>query len=531
MSTSTHVLLPESHRIEPHGVVDVKPSDPSTVIDVTVKLPRKAALPPIDPNMPQILSAEELQAKYGAAAGDMELAAKTFEAYGLTVASKDQAARSLRLRGSIGDMEKAFDTRLFQFQTGDGTFRGRTGDLHVPKELTGKIEGVFGLDERRVVQKRRSGASPQAKKSVKVQGLLGSQLAKLYNFPPGDGAGQTIALFEFGGGFFTSDYQTFCNSAGIKTPPKVTPISVDGTSTTAHDGAEDEVMLDVDVVAGTCSKAAINVYFSSFDEQGWIDILDRAAKDKPTVISVSWCWAEDDTHTWTTAGIKAVDDKLHEVALMGITVCLSSGDDGSYAQINDGKAHVAFPPSSPNVLCVGGTQFEVANGQIADEVTWKEGDGRRADGGGSTGGGVSRIFPRPAWQNVEVMSVNPHAIDGRVLPDVAALSGAPGYFMVSDGKGEANGGTSAATPLWACLIALIAANLPQGKRLPFLTPILYKAHGTSTVGAIGSNDITSGDNITATVGGYRATKGFDAVTGWGTPDGHKLLAAIMDILP
>ena len=80
--------------------------------------------------------------------------------------------------------------------------------------------------------------------------------------------------------------------ANIATPPKVTAVSTDGTPTNSKDGAEGEVMLDVEVVAGVCPKAHIVVYFASWSEQGWITILDAAVQDDNTnnsgVISISW---------------------------------------------------------------------------------------------------------------------------------------------------------------------------------------------------------------------------------------------------
>ena len=135
------------------------------------------------------------------------------------------------------------------------------------------------------------------------------------------------------------------------------------------------------------------------------------------------------------------------------------------------------------------------------------------------------MFPRPSWQTVSIPSVNPHPLDGRIVPDIAALAAAPWYCVVIDGKAGGNGGTSAATPLWASLICRLAANLPSGKRLPFLAPLLYTGAGKA-----GCNDITTGDNISATVGGYNAQPGYDAVTGWGTPNGTKLLDALLPLL-
>ena len=93
-------------------------------------------------------------------------------------------------------------------------------------------------------------------------------------------------------------------------------------------------------------------------------------------------------------------------------------------EIDDGAAHIDFPASSPNTLGVGGTML-TKSGSTINEVTWWEAPGQRAGGGGATGGGVSTLFPRPSWQKVKVKSLNPGSIDGRVVPDIAALSGPP----------------------------------------------------------------------------------------------------------
>ncbi len=291
-------------------------------------------------------------------------------------------------------------------------------------------------------------------------------------------------------------------------------------------------MLDIEVIAGVCPQATIPVYFTSFTEKGWVDVLDAAIHDdqnKPTVLSISWGDAEDHA-SWTRQAIDQVNQAFQEAALLGITVCVAAGDDGSDDQVGDGHAHVDFPCSSPFVLAVGGTTLRKRKGAITEKA-WKDGDGLREDNGGSTGGGVSLIFDRPAWQNVDVESVNPGAKTGRAVPDVAADASAhTGYFMVVDGKAGVDGGTSASAPLWAALIARINGALPAGKRVGYLTPLLYHTAGATTIGAQGCRDITTGNNITAAVGGYVAGTGYDAVTGWGVPEGNKLLNLLKPVV-
>src|SRR5579862_7925607 len=103
--------------------------------------------------------------------------------------------------------------------------------------------------------------------------------------------------------------------------------------------------------------ATFSFWFSQFTEKGWIDALDMALHDTthpPQVLSISWGYAED-AFIWTASAVNQVNQALQEAALMGITVCVAAGDDGSSDGITDGHAHVDFPSSSPYVLAVGGT--------------------------------------------------------------------------------------------------------------------------------------------------------------------------------
>ncbi len=155
---------------------------------------------------------------------------------------------------------------------------------------------------------------------------------------------------------------------------------------------------------------------------------------------------------------------------------------------------------------------------------WWQSPGFRTQnqGGGATGGGVSTVFDRPSWQKVQVKSINSGSIDGRVVPDVAALAGPPLYDLVFITKRQPNGGTSASAPLWAALIARVNASLPQAKQQRFLTPLLYQNGSKGQpVGKGASRDITSGNNASHPDPGvgYAAKVGFDAASGWGVPDG------------
>jgi kumamolisin len=440
----------------------------------------------------------------------------------------------MRVSGTVAQMQAAFAANLATYRSPEqGLFRGREGELQIPDALDGLITGVFGLDGRRVAR-RRLGAT-----NLLTQPVTPAQLASHYDFPAGDGAGQTVAVAEFGGGYFADDLTAFCAKQGTAVP-QVTPVGVNGTpiltlaqiqalpqqQQTAQLDDSVEVNMDVQILAGLAPGAELVVYFSSFDEKGWIDLLNQVIEGEPAravALSISWGLAEDDPD-WSKGALAAIDQRLQAAAALGITVCAAAGDDGSADQETDGRAHVDFPGSSPHVLAVGGTMLD----GDADVVWWESPGERTQSGGGATGGGVSVEFPRPSWQDVTVASLNPNSIDGRIVPDVAALAGPPLYDLIFLGADQPNGGTSAATPTWAALIALMAGAGERAWKPSFLSPLLYRTGAAGQpIGAIGCVDVVSGDNTSSTLGrGYRAGPGFDAVSGWGVPNGTALLAAL-----
>ena len=530
----THVAVTGSKRVSLPGARALGRANPHTTIEVSLKLRRKNELPDLTGRPSATLSREELAEKYGASDDDIDKVVQAFQKFGLKRVEANAATRTVRLSGTITQMENAFQVKLFDYAHPDGNYRGRVGAVSVPPEVKDIVQAVFGLDNRRVARRRRHPVHELSKsKTLRIPAswYVPSQLAAHNNFPAGDGSGQAVGLLEFGGGYFPSDLQEFCKLADVSMPT-VVAVSTDGTATNSRDGAEGEVMLDVEVVAGICPKSTIVVYFAEWTEQGWITAMDAVMQDKahdPGVVSVSW-GAPEDTDIWTDQAMTQMNETFKEAALLGVTICIAAGDDGSSDADMDGHAHADFPSSSPYVLAVGGTTIPTKGGTQPD-IVWKEGDGLRADNGGSTGAGVSAKFDRPPWQeSITISSVNPGSIVGRCVPDIAANAdwNASPYLLVVDGKAQGNGGTSAATPLLASLVTLINQARGAGKRIGYLTPLLYQssAGGGQTIGSAGCTDVRSGDNTTAAVGGYSAGPGYDAASGWGTPDGRQLLAAL-----
>jgi kumamolisin len=401
--------------------------------------------------------------------------------------------------------------------------------VHIPADLKDIITGVFGLDGRR--QARHHGQihplpPATSRASTSRPWFVPSELAPVYGFPSADGAGQCIGLLEFGGGYNESDLATYFSEIQVNPAPHVLSVPVGHAANRpgVNPDEDGEVMLDIEVAGALAPRAALAVYFSTFTEKGWIDALTAAVHDnvnKPTVLSISWGYAEGNL-IWTQQAIDNVNQTLEEAAHLGVTVCVASGDDGSSDDVEDGHAHVDFPASSPCALAVGGTTLKVSGQAIQSEVVWNGGPRATADGAG--GGGVSSALPLPSWQDgIVPPSVNPGHATGRGVPDVAAVADPrTGYYVRSSGQSGVAGGTSAAAPLWAALIARI--NQLNGVPAGYLTPLLYnKQLDPSTV----CHDIVVGDNDTqGLVGGYRAGPGWDACTGWGSPSGGDLATGL-----
>ena len=531
-----YVTLPGSYRPRGSNAQRLRDANPQEHMEVTVIL-RAPKLPTADRLPEHPLSSAEFEAQYASSQDDANKVADVLKRFGLKIEEVSLVTHSMRVSGTVEQMENAFHAGLGIYSSPEqGEYRGREGSIQIPAELNGIVTYVAGLDQRRVARRKSSTLENQAS-VAHLNALLPADLEAHYNFPSGDGAGQTIAIAEFGGGYFQEDLQAFCAKINRPIPNvQIQPVNLQALTlaqiqqlplSQQQEELDEsvEVMMDVQIIAGLCPQSTIVVYFATFDQKGWIDLLNQVIAGnpaKPVALSISWGLAEDDP-SWSAGARNVINDSLHAASLLGITVCVASGDDGSGDQITDGRAHVDFPSSSPFVLSVGGTMITTG----AETVWWQSPGRRTRRGGGATGGGVSIFFNRPSWQNVHVTSLNSGSIDGRVIPDVAALAGPPWYDMIFEGQDLPHGGgTSASTPLWAALIARINASLPPNKQQRFLTPLLYQnGSDGQLVGESGCIDITVGQNASRPSPGvgYKAGTGYDAVSGWGVPDGKKLL--------
>lgn len=500
------------------------------------------------PGKRRYLNKDQFNSVYGADPADLEKITTWAKATNLAVVESSVPMRRVQVQGAIEDIERAFSLELNEYQhPQDGQYRGREGEIHVPSELLGIVDGVFGLDTRKVghPRRRRSVRARVSFDTVKAAAkspipgaFFPPDAAKLYNYPADlDGAKQNIAIFAFNGapstdprgGYSLPALKTYFEQVlGGKTPA-IKDVVVQGpgndpgpdTQASGQQGdSTGEVMLDMCVVGSVDPGANIFMYFTEFTSQGWLDALHEAITDTNaiSVISISYGNPEDDlSGAWSKMGVRVVNQAFQAAMAKGVTICCASGDDGSSDQVSKG-AHVDFPASSPFVLGVGGTKLVATSGApptIAEETVWNE----LMHDEGAGGGGVSAVFTKPAYQNgVNVpRSVNPPHKIGRGVPDVSAVADPETGVVVMhiDGKNlESIGGTSASAPLWASLVARLNQGL--GANCGFLNPVLYTKCANGVL-----RDITVGNN-----GAYPAGHGWDACTGLGSPDGQRLLHAL-----
>jgi kumamolisin len=518
MSNNNRSIVPGSQRTPLNNATPIGPVRADQHIEVTVRLrpaqqysPQEAAAWSGDqaPAKRRYLTRQEFAQKYGASAADVARIEAFAAQYQLKVVNSSLAKRSVVLSGKVDALGKAFGTKLENYAHANGVYRGRVGDLTVPSDLAGIVEGVFGLDNRpQATAKYQYRRSPRTITAHAADvSYTPPQVAKLYDYPTaGNGSGQCIALIELGGGTRPADITAYFSSLGI-TPPNVVTVSVDDAANTptTPDGADGEVMLDVEVAGAVAPGATIAVYFAPNTDAGFLDAVSTAIHDEtnqPSVVSISWGGPES---SWTAQSMTAFEQLFSDAAAMGITICVAAGDNGSTDGVADGAQHVDFPASAPHALACGGTNLSVNSDGSLDETVWNDGSNS------ATGGGFSTNFPVPDYQ-----SALPNSPSGRGVPDVAGDADPDtGYSVRVDGEQMVIGGTSAVAPLCAGLIALL--NQQLGKPIGYFNPLLYGSLASQGV----TNDIVSGNN-----GAEQAGPGWDACTGWGTPIGSKILQAL-----
>ncbi len=365
--------LEGSERHPEPGTRFIGPADPNESLSVTIVLRRRpdgTPMPDLDSfaAMPldrrQRLTGDEFAAKYGASQDDIDRVTEFAKAQGLNVVEINAARRTIVVSGTVAQMSKAFGVTLGRYQheitfgrrqkPQSEIYRGREGFIHIPDELSDIIVGVFGLDNRTIM--KRNSADPPNTTPIGVP-----QVAQLYNYPTNSAAGQTIGIVSLTG-YDIHDIQLYF--AGLPAGynmPTVNDVLVHGSNSGFDPYGE--TTQDIDLAASFAPGSAINVYITTGDQQGWVDLINRVAHPNAgdahcSVLSSSWYICDgDDASTLanegiSTAFVNAVSAAFQDAALQGITVCIAAGDTGSNSKVGadpsawgygfagDGKAHV-----------------------------------------------------------------------------------------------------------------------------------------------------------------------------------------------
>jgi len=491
-----------------------------------------------DPSSPQYhqwLTPDEFNARFGPTQSEVSVVSSWLARKGFTVQSAIAARRAIVFSGPAAAAESAFKVKIHT--DASGALYANLGDPSLPASIAPIIGSIRGLSN---ILRARPNARVVPNASAMPEVRIGSSTAfgpnDLYTFydqtPPSsssnDGSGaDCIAVLE------DSDFDG-PSVAAFDTQFSLPSINL--TRKYSSNGGkpgfnldEPESLLDVEYAHAAAPGVPVYAYIGDdATSSGGIGLIDagvEAVSDDTCGaidISFSFCGGTKRFYSHELGGF------LKQAAAQGQAVFVASGDEGAAGLefdtatntcVEGAIANVNEMSADPHVTAVGGTQFNadfassgIDVGNVAESV-WN-------DGSGASGGGNSRIFHKPAYQN---------GIAGlksrRAVPDVsfAASPNTPGFFWGNGGRVTCCiGGTSLGAPYWAG-IAQLAAQRKGRPRIGNLNRTLY---AIGKHGGGGIRDVTQGSNSRNGVPGFSATPGYDRATGLGTPDIDLLLGAI-----
>jgi plastocyanin len=526
------------------------------------KLERNAFLASLqDPASPlyhRWLTPEQAAARFGARPADVDRVTAWLRDRGFDVTGSARTGLRVFFSGTVDQVERAFGTEMHTYAVDGENHFAMGAAPSIPAELADVVVGLHGTDDFRP-------KAPRVAPDYKPQGssiyeLSPSDFATVYDVTPLysagiDGTGQKIAIAGQTA-IDPSDVATFRSTFGL---PAVQPTDVlVPSSGNSYVSMNDLVEADLDVEwSGAVAKNADIVFVHTGDNPSYsvFDSVYYAIENAVApIISLSYGYCEYQATPSEAIFYETMGDVA---AMLGISMVTSSGDAGPATCDYRGTVgtfglSVDFPADIPTVTGVGGTDIIAqptsmyfdANGYAVSyipEVGWNDTSASVRSGGpmAASGGGLSKAFAKPYWQTGLTPS------DGaRDVPDVAlsASSFTMPYVVVSSARMLQIGGTSAAAPSFAGILALV--NQAIGAAQPGLgnaNPILY-ALSQSAPAAF--HDITQGDNkVPCQQGtpdcpasppyeyGYPCGPHYDLVTGIGSIDAANLVDAWKSLAP
>jgi hypothetical protein len=375
------------------------------------------------------------------------------------------------------------------------------------------VTGIAGLDD---FEQMKPAAIPQ-------YGAGPTDMLKFYDVAPLqaaglDGAGETIVFPEW---INPADFAQIQRDLGafstrFALPTADLTLMADQSWAPFASGAYGkanvgEAELDVEVAHEIAPKATLIMYAMGVSAAGYAG-ESALVKEHPTAImSLSYGNCELPMMQ-NKQYFNVAEHAWYAVAAANMTAYVATGDSGAYECGQSASPAVWFPASVPIAAAIGGTTAFFGPGSAyGSEIAW--GDALTQWG---SGGGLSRIYARPAWQTGSEFP-STRSAPARLTPDASAMA-CTCWAVVMSGQNTYSGGTSAATPFWAAITALIDEDLVKhGLRrvgIPNRALVWIAAH-QSTYGAF--HDVTAGNNFL-----YVAGRGWDAATGFGSPDVARL---------
>jgi subtilase family serine protease len=471
----------------------------------------------------QHLTPAEFTERFGPTQQDYEAVVQYVQDHGLTVVGGSRDGREGQVKGPVWAIESAFHLNLMTYQHPDedrvfyAPDREPTVGLPFPLWHISGLDNysiphpmyikksdyalAHGIDPDDLIGDATTGSGPSSS-------FLGSDMrAAYYGGTALTGAGQNLGLLEYYGTDL-ADLNTYFTNVKQTNNVPITLLSTDGTSTSCvyRSGCDDtEQTLDMTQAIGMAPGLASLVMYIGSTDTAIISAM-TTHNPLPTTIGCSWGWTPADPST--------LDPYFQKMAAQGQNFFAASGDSSTWSRRNE-----AWPADDAYVVSVGGTDLTTtgAGGAWKSETAWVD-----------SGGGISPDkIAIPAWQKLAgvINSSNKGSTTYRNGPDVSANANFTFYVCADQTTCTANeyGGTSFAAPMWAGYIALVNQQLLANgyPTIGFINPYLY-SFGVSSSYGTDFHDITSGRS-----GSYSAVKGYDLVTGWGSPNGQGLINALV----
>ena len=411
------------------------------------------------------------------------------------------------------------------------TFYAPATPPKLPKFLVDSIDAITGLDNYGAPpqpghlyqpfkqMEPRYPSHPTQDCNADSRSLLPKEVAHAYGYDQlwnhgWHGENMTVNLVEIDG-FHQNDIQNYFDCINFQ--GKLNVADIDGSPTRALG----ESTLDIEMVAGLARSVNIVDYETDGNANGDIwtqvnDELQQVINDNTnnasagSVVSISLGAAENQMDSSDRVAIEKSIQILTQVEHM--TVFVASGDCGAFTDRMFRSLSVSFPASDPWSTAVGGTVLSIDNSQSrAGEVAWSnDSNPSSCKNRWGTGGGLSQVYRRPAWQNAYGVN-NRYSNGARQVPDISATAFALAIYF--NGQWGAVGGTSAAAPIWAAGQSLVNQGLIKQIGKYAYSPRMFYLAADKNNGRRPYYDVTRGNNLY-----YPATPGWDYPTGLGTPN-------------